>query len=267
MKNFMGAYMDNANQFLSELYKRMDTLNPTYNRGQIEPKAFLDNTIADKFIAEYQSILPDDKNIKILDIGVGEGWFASICVSLGYTNIELADFGCSKKFLNIKNSLEQINDIHDVETSIKDLLSQDQFHNKYDFIHMSHVIEHIPKYDLIDTMDSLNHSLRRNGILFMRTPNLLGPIPFYSLYCTPGHEYGFIPNNLSTLFAISNFSDIKIHNLEIAQKGFAQFFGSIVRRIYLLNAKIKYRAFEGKFPQSVSPELIISGIKSAKQNL
>ena len=86
--------------------------------GQIESKAFLSSTIADNFISQYQSILPDDKNIKILDIGVGEGWFASICVSLGYTNIELADFGCSKKFLNIKNTLEQINDIHKTKPKV-----------------------------------------------------------------------------------------------------------------------------------------------------
>ena len=258
--------MDSPNEFLSELYARMDSANPLYNSGQIEPNKFISNALASHYIEQYIDILPANKNALILDIGVGEGWFASICCSLGYQNIELADFGCSKKFLNVKASIDQIRDIHDIQSSIKNLLSNEQFLNKFDFIHMSHVIEHIPKYDLIKTMDSINNSLKKDGMLFVRTPNLLGPIPFHSLYCTPGHEYGFIPDNLSTLFEISNFSKIKIHDLSISHKGMSQLAGNILRGWYLFCSKIKYRAFEGKFPESVNPELIISGIKSDASN-
>ena len=110
-------------------------------------------------------------------------------------------------------------------------------------------------------MDSLSKSLRNSGTLFVRTPNLLGPVPFYSLYCTPGHEYGFIPSNLSSFFLISDFENIKVHVLDSSPKGIAQFFGNLLRKLYLLNAKIKYRVFEGVFPESVSPELIISGTR------
>lgn len=257
--------MLNANEFLSELYSRLDDGNPLYNDGQIKPSSFLDNEIARYYLEQYKSILPEDKSSKILDIGVGEGWFSSICFQLGYEHIELADYGCSSKFLDIKTDLQSIKDLHDVKTSIKDLLQQDKFIERYDYIHMSHVIEHIPKYDLIETMDSLNKTLTDKGTLLIRTPNLLGPNAFYSLYCTAGHEYGFVPSNLCQFFEVSNFKNIQIHDLKIKNKGFSQFIGSLLRKFYLFNARIKYRAFEGTFPETVNPELVISGSKKTKK--
>ena len=253
--------MLNANEFLSELYSRLDAGNPLYNNGQILLESFKENEIASHYLDQYASILPADKTVKILDIGVGEGWFASICYQLGYQHVELADFGCASKFSQIKASLNEVKALHDVETSVKDLLQQDKFHDQYDFIHMSHVIEHIPKYDLIATMDSLNKALHKQGQLFIRTPNLLGPVPFNSLYCTAGHEYGFVPSNLNQFFQISNFEGIEIHDLKISSKGLSQIIGSMVRKLYMLNEKIKYRAFEGVYPKSVDPELIMSGYK------
>ena len=253
--------MLNANEFLSELYSRLDAGNPLYNKGQIQLENFTENEIAKLYIDQYSTILPANKNVKIPDIGVGEGWFASICYKLGYQHVELADFGCKSKFSEIKENLDEVQALHDVETSIKDLLQQGKFFDQYDFIHMSHVIEHIPKYDLIATMDALNNSLRRQGQLFIRTPNLLGPVPFNSLYCTAGHEYGFVPSNLDQFFQISNFERIEIHNLEIPAKGFSQIIGRMLRNLYMMNEKIKFRAFEGVYPESVQPELIMSGYK------
>ena len=90
--------MLSANEFLSELYSRLDDQNPLYTKGQISLDNFQNNEFADNFIDQYKPFLPIDKNAKILDIGVGEGWFASLCLRLGYQHIEMADFGCSKKF-------------------------------------------------------------------------------------------------------------------------------------------------------------------------
>lgn len=253
--------MSESDEFLRELYSRLDSLNPAYNKGQIQVSTFIENELLEQFISQYKEILPLDKSAKILDIGVGNGWFSSVCYALGYQNIELADFGCTDKFSDVKNNLDQIKNVHDVETSIKNLLQQEEFHNKYDLIHMSHVLEHIPKYDLIKTMDSLNQSLCSNGMILIRVPNLLGPLPDYYRYCTAGHEYGFVPSNLEQMLLISNFENIQFHDFDLPPKGLAQIIGKLLRTLYLFNAKIKYRIFEGTFPQSVKSELIISGHK------
>ena len=49
-------------------------------------------------IEQVLELTKNKSKLNILDIGVGNGWFASLCVSLGYKHIELIDFGCSKKF-------------------------------------------------------------------------------------------------------------------------------------------------------------------------
>jgi len=251
-----------ADKFLKELYIRLDELNPAYNKGSISVNQFIEDKFVEQYIDQYKRILPSDKSAKILDIGVGSGWFSSICYALGYQNIELADFGCKEKFTDVKNGLDQIRNVHDVETSIKELLQKEEFHNKYDFIHMSHVLEHIPKYDLISTMDSLNKALSDQGTIFIRVPNLLGPIPFNYRYCTAGHEYGFVPSNLKQMLLVSYFQDIQFHEFDDPVNGLIQIVGSLIRKLYLFHAKIKYRIFEGEMPQCVKPELIISGKKT-----
>ena len=253
--------MQKADKFLAELYTRLDKLDFENNQSQIHLESFLGNELKNEFLQQYNEILPSDRSIKILDIGVGNGWFASICHELGYQNIELLDFGCSKKFAAVKDGLNQIRNLHDVETSIKDLLEDKEFYEKYDFIHMSHVLEHIPKHDLIDLMDALNQSLSSNGILFIRVPNLLGPVPFYYRYNTAGHEYGFVPSNLEQILLVSKFKNIKFHEFDNPAKNLTQMLGGLIRKLYLFNAKIKYRLFEGVMPECVKPELIVSAKK------
>mgnify|MGYP001480370300 CR=1 FL=1 len=40
--------MLNANEFLSELYSRLDAENPLYNKGQIHIENFIENEIANE---------------------------------------------------------------------------------------------------------------------------------------------------------------------------------------------------------------------------
>ena len=53
--------MLNANEFLSELYSRLDAGNPLYNNGQILLESFKENEIASHYLDQYASILPADK--------------------------------------------------------------------------------------------------------------------------------------------------------------------------------------------------------------
>tara|TARA_B100000787_G_C16148787_1_gene275575 strand:- start:136 stop:927 length:792 start_codon:yes stop_codon:yes gene_type:complete len=252
--------MNESNLFLQQLYGREDARSLWY-KGQISIDNFLNHPQVKKQIEHYKSILPDNQDCKILDIGVGEGWFAAICSHLGYKNIEMADYGCSSKFLDIANGIEEIKSIHNVDSTIQDLMAKNEFINKYDFIHMSHVIEHIPKHDLINTMDTLNAALCEGGVLFLRCPNMLGPLPMMSLYVTMGHEYGFIPSNLKQLFLGTNFTDIKFHTFEYKPKNLKNVLGAILRKVYILNAQLKYRAFEGYIAPTFHPELIASAKK------
>ena len=82
--------MNDSNLFLKQLYQREDARSSVY-ADQITVENFLNHAQVEQQIEHYKSILPTNKDCKILDIGVGEGWFAAICSHLGYKHIEMAE--------------------------------------------------------------------------------------------------------------------------------------------------------------------------------
>jgi 2-polyprenyl-3-methyl-5-hydroxy-6-metoxy-1,4-benzoquinol methylase len=81
-----------------------------------------------------------------LDIGFGGGWFLGACLILGYTNLSGADFGIENK-RHVADWKKGTVTLHEIQTDIGTFLSHHP--GQFDFIHMSHVIEHIPKYSLL----------------------------------------------------------------------------------------------------------------------
>lgn len=114
-----------------------------------------------QFIIDY---LPKDKNKKILDVGSGLCKHLSKVYELGYTNakgIDVSDYAVefgSKMGLDVE-----------IITSISDYA--EQHHNEYDFILMAHVLEHLDKDKVIETLSSIKDMLTDDGILFIVVPN------------------------------------------------------------------------------------------------
>jgi 2-polyprenyl-3-methyl-5-hydroxy-6-metoxy-1,4-benzoquinol methylase len=130
---------------------------------------------------ELRDLLPQDKNAAILDVGFGRGWFLAACLKLGYEDLSGADFGIAHKSY-IRTWSERPIQLHEIEDNIGNFLSDRE--EQYDFIHLSHVIEHIPKYSLLWVVDALYRALRPGGVLMLRTPNMEGPCANSSLYVT-----------------------------------------------------------------------------------
>ena len=124
---------------------------------------------------------------------------------------------------------------------------------------MSHVIEHIPKYYLLDTMDAFFNALKKNGRLILRTPNMEAPCALSSLYVTLGHEYGFCGSNLKSLMHLGGFDNIQLHRLKLLQPTFKQKIGSAVRWFFLKYQMIKHHLFGVNNGGIFESELVISG--------
>jgi 2-polyprenyl-3-methyl-5-hydroxy-6-metoxy-1,4-benzoquinol methylase len=196
------------NAFVAEVYRRM-SLRHSFER----PKPTFADVQKDSRVllaaAEYRTLLPARKDAAILDIGFGGGWFIAACVKLGYTNISGADFGIANK-AHVGEWAKGSIHLYEIERDIGDFLSQRP--EEYDFIHISHVIEHIPKYSLLWVVDAIFRALKKDGTLLLRTPNMEGPTPNSSLYVTLAHEYGFCGSNLKSLLDICGFDEIRFHN-------------------------------------------------------
>ena len=130
---------------------------------------------------QYAPYLPKDRSAPILDLGFGGGWFVAACLKLGYEKIYGADFGIAHK-QHVREWARDRVTLLDIPNDIGEFLSDKQ--EQFEFIHMSHVIEHVPKYSLLWVVDSLYWALRRGGSVLLRTPNMEGPCANSSLYVT-----------------------------------------------------------------------------------
>ena len=214
------------NDFVKEVYRRMALFNAASRREVTLDEMIKEQHVIDNMI-NLKDLLPTNKDANILDIGFGAGTFMAACIELGYQNIFGADFGITNKSF-IKKWSEGIRDLYEIETNIGDLLSGHK--ETYDFIHMSHVIEHIPKHSLLYVTDALYYALRKNGALLLRTPNMEGPCAMSSLFVSLGHEYGFCGSNLSSLLNICGFDDVNVFSLKPRQHSFKQKIGVTLRQ-------------------------------------
>lgn len=101
------------------------------------------------------------KDAAILDLGFGLGWFLAACLKRGYFNLSGADFGIANKSF-VKAWAPEAISLYEIESNIGDFLADQP--ERYDLIHMSRVIEHIPKYALLWVVDALYPALKRGGV-------------------------------------------------------------------------------------------------------
>jgi 2-polyprenyl-3-methyl-5-hydroxy-6-metoxy-1,4-benzoquinol methylase len=241
--------------FIAEVYRRMslrhqaERLRPGWAETQR-------HTTVVRATAEYAPYLPAEKNAAILDIGFGTGWFLGACLKLGYRNLSGAEFGIANKS-HVRDWAPDCISLHEIQDNIGEFLSDRK--EQYDFIHMSHVIEHIPKYSLLWVTDALYWALRPGGSVLLRTPNMEGPCANSSLYVTLSHEYGFAGSNLISLLDICGFDNVKLLNFDEPHRTIKQQLGSVLRLPFLKASAIRHRLFGVNFGGQFGTELIVMG--------
>ena len=225
--------------FVAELYRRMSLRNQAERKTPTWAEMEADRQVQ-QIAWESAALLPVDKHSAILDIGFGGGKFLAACLKLGYSNLTGAEFGVQHK-THVKDWKPDAIHLLEIETNIGDFLAGRR--EQYDFIHLSHVIEHIPKYSLLWVTDALFWALKPGGAVLLRTPNMEGPCANSSFYVTLAHEYGFSGSNLRSLLHICGFDDIRLHHFTTYKPSLKQEFGIAIRRPFLKWNEIKHRLF------------------------
>jgi 2-polyprenyl-3-methyl-5-hydroxy-6-metoxy-1,4-benzoquinol methylase len=249
--------------FVAEVYRRMslrhhgEKAKPAFSVMEHDPRVLL-------AVSEYKALLPSDKSAAILDIGFGGGWFLAACLKLGYSNLTGADFGIENKSY-IENWSPGAVTLHEIRGDIGDLLADKA--ERYDFVHMSHVIEHIPKYSLLWVVDALYRALRKGGVLMLRTPNMEGPASTSSLYVTLAHEYGFAGSNLQSLLDICGFENITFHNPAAGPRTLRRLVAVAAKMPFLWQSRIRHRLFGVNFGGQFGTELIVTATRGERPPL
>jgi SAM-dependent methyltransferase len=152
-----------------------------------------------------RGLLPDDKNSRILDIGCGYGNFLHSVKILGYDESSGIDIcpqtvdECQNRALNVSliSSLEDYCDNYSGE--------------RFAFILMSHVLEHLNKNCVINILNLIKDKLLADdGKLLICVPNAQSSTGCYWAYEDFTHETLFTAGSLIYVLKAAGFSSVEI---------------------------------------------------------
>lgn len=195
-----------------------------------------------------------DKELKILDYGCGFGQNLTALRNCNYQNLHGVDIEknainfCLKNKLNVKEL-----DLHNIKNP---------FEFKFDIIILSHVIEHIPKDKIIDTLSFLRTEfLSASGKLLISVPNAQSNTDCYWRYEDWTHTTLFTSGALDYVLKAAGFHSIEFIDIDctLGSAGIKSLIRKILLKIYVLNKqfwnKVTASAYHQPSPQIFSYEI------------
>lgn len=211
--------------------------------------------IAATYEWNYKKLIPEDKNLKILDIGCGLGEFLYWLKNNGYKNFRGVDVSQEMLDLCKKNVTDKVEKINTIKEYLLDKNAG------YDLIVLNDVIEHLPKNEIIDDLEIIKAALKKNGQVIIKTNNLAAITGARMRYSDFTHEIGLTEYSLRQILQVAGFKQIEV-------KPFAMPLVSLTRYLRYGLQKICHACWKLKFwvnftpvPKIVDEMIFAVGIK------
>lgn len=183
------------------LNNKTSHISSYFKNRHIAPEFYKDFTIPPYLL----KVLPKDLDIRILDIGCGFGQMLSALGKVGYKNLVGIDISDEAVSSCIDRNLKviKIYDIIDYATSYTK--------EKFDFIIMSHVLEHIDKDKIIKSLIAIRENLlTKNGQMVVMVPNAQANTGCYWAYEDFTHTTLFTAGSLYYVLKAAGFESITL---------------------------------------------------------
>lgn len=176
--------------------------------GFLNPEEGPDRT--PEFEADYEGLLPEDRDARILDIGCGMGHFLRFLKSKGYRRSMGVDISPDQvsfcRTHGLQNTEHVGNLFHYLETQTK----------SFDLVTMNDVIEHFSKDEIVHLLALTGSALADQGRLVIRTPNIAGMCGPYARYIDFTHEIAFSEQSLRQVLLAVGFRDVIVRGSRVA---------------------------------------------------
>jgi SAM-dependent methyltransferase len=177
--------------------------------GTIEEQQYFSlRKVSPDYYAHYNlpaylvKVLPQSKSAKILDIGCGFGQTLRALSRMGYTNIHGVDIS--------DDAVQHCRDSGLKVEVVTDLASyMEENRQAYDFILMSHVLEHIEKNLIIPYVKAIKSMLKENAQFMVMVPNAQSSTDCYWAYEDFTHSTLFTTGSLYFVLAAGGFKEIE----------------------------------------------------------
>ena len=235
----------------------MEDYTDYFNYRNIDAEFYSDYELP-KYLSK---VLPRNKNAAILDIGCGFGMTLSALIKEGYKSVRGIDISeKAVKFCNDKGLDVEKSNILDYCDAAKE---------DYDFIIMSHVLEHVEKSQIIITLKNIKmHLLNSEGNLCIMVPNAQSNTGSYWAYEDFTHSTLFTTGSIIYVLKAAGFNLIKfldpkgIENSAFTRRIFKEFFMSIYKFKKNFWNKITSSSYHKPSPDIFTFDLkVLAGVK------
>lgn len=142
-------------------------------------------------ILNFFSSLPKDKKYDLLEVGSGLGRFAELIKNNFNESIDIT---C----LEINKDLAEKTTKIGIKTINKNFLNNELPDEKFDLVHCSHVVEHMPYPDIKNFLDELVRVAKNGGYVIIRSP-----LMHKGFYKNIDHVRPYPPNSIMDYFTNS----------------------------------------------------------------
>lgn len=153
--------------------------------------------------AVYDSLLPADRSVRILDIGCGGGHFLHYLSRKGYSGMEGIDIAPGLVRFVAEEIWPRVR-----QGDVLEYLKERK--RGYDVLVANDFIEHLEKREIIEFLFLCHDALADGGLLLLKTPNMSHPFACRNRYVDFTHEIGFTEHSLHEVCAAARFGTVEI---------------------------------------------------------
>lgn len=205
----------------------------------------------------YEKLFRNDPKVRILEIGPGYGELIELLVK---------DYGC-EQVQAIDMSQEVVDFCNEIvpgsTTYVEDTHGFLSGHvNQFDYIFLLHVLEHVPKEEIIPLLRAILEALTPQGKLIVEVPNMANPFIGLNIrYADFTHEAGFNELSLPYVLAMAGFSEVRIFEMKVPLDSLKRALQIAAQIPLKLIVRLTYKAFGSPGGSILSRELYAIAVK------
>ena len=169
----------------------------------------------------YRDFLPENRDIKILDIGCGTGQFLYFLNKEGYKNCFGIDISAEQIAFCKEHKITNVFNI-DAFEFLKD--------KKFDLIVLNDSLANINKERLFVFLKLIYDSLENNGKLLVKTPNMANPLNLANRYSDITHDVGFVETSLKAALMMVGFKDVAMKGASYPVTSLQSFVAKVMQK-------------------------------------
>lgn len=150
--------------------------------------------------------LPEDRSVRIADLGCGRGEWLGWLKSRGFTDLTGFEYSEDQA---IAAAAATGTVIHHGEA----VAALREHEAAFDLIHAKDLIEHLTKDEMIDLLHAARGALKPGGSIWLLSFNAQAPLAAATRYGDFTHEMGYTPLSLAQVLGATGYSNVTVRGV------------------------------------------------------